>query len=28
LCPDNAVFLLQLICKFSMASANRATTVR
>lgn len=28
LCPDNAVFLLQLTCKFSMANANRATTVR
>jgi hypothetical protein len=28
LCLDKALFLSQLICKFSMASANRATTVR
>jgi hypothetical protein len=28
LCLDKAVFLLQSICKFNMASANRATTVR
>jgi hypothetical protein len=28
LCLDKALFPLQLTCKFSMANANRATTVR
>ncbi len=28
LCLDNAVFLPQSICKFSMAKANKAITVR